>query len=224
MGLENSIAAIYGFLGDLFETWTCPDAHIIWIRDFLKGIFPCARIFTFGYRVSELFLSTRIIKIEDVAKDVLVRLEKELRHTRPEVSVSMLQATFNPSWFTDNFKRPIIFICHSLGGIILKKAMISANNRRELHNFILERPKAVAFMGTPHLGSKTATWVDRFTRLPLPVSILNKDVVKRLKQDSRYLLELNRRSVERMNEFRAIVSFYERQFHPVSRQIVCTTS
>ena len=100
--LENSIVAIHGFLADSIETWTCPDTHKIWIRDFLKDTFPCACIVTFGYKVSKLFLNVRTIKIEDVAKDFLVRHEKGLRHTSQEVSVFMLQATFNPSGFTDN--------------------------------------------------------------------------------------------------------------------------
>ena len=120
------------------------------------------------------------------------------------------------------FKHPIIFICHSLGGIIHKKSYYQCNDRRELHSFILGRLKAVMFMGTPHHDSKTATWVDRFAKLPLPVSILNKDVVKLLKQNSRSLLELNKRSVERMKEFRAIARsmndkstrFHDRSYVP----------
>lgn len=53
--------------------------------------------------------------------------------------------------------RPIIFVAHSLGGIVLKEALIHANNTRELDSVeILDSTKAVVFLSTPHQGSDHA--------------------------------------------------------------------
>lgn len=47
-------------------------------------------------------------------------------------------------------KRPIIFICHSTGGIVVKHALIKKDGQHELANLCL----GVTFFATPHHGSK----------------------------------------------------------------------
>ncbi|MCJ1486390.1 hypothetical protein MMC06_006567 [Schaereria dolodes] len=54
-------------------------------------------------------------------------------------------------------ERPIVFICHSLGGIIVKKALAysagrTAKNISHLHSIFVST-YAVLFLGTPHNGS-----------------------------------------------------------------------
>jgi hypothetical protein len=55
------------------------------------------------------------------------------------------------------YRRPIIFVAHSLGGILVKE-MISYADASKEHEFldIIQDISAVVFLGTPHRGSDTA--------------------------------------------------------------------
>ena len=66
------IVAIHGINGHPFKTWTHGDGAC-WIRDFLPGHLPGARIFTFGYESKVAFtLSTG--GLGDFARSLLVAL------------------------------------------------------------------------------------------------------------------------------------------------------
>ena len=56
-------------------------------------------------------------------------------------------------------RRPIIFVAHSLGGIVCKDALHMSSISAEPHlRAISEFTFAIAFMGTPHNGSILANW------------------------------------------------------------------
>jgi hypothetical protein len=61
----------------------------------------------------------------------------------------------------DDPRRPIIFIVHSLGGLVLKEALRRSRQaepyQQDLKN-IYESTRAIIFMGTPHRGSAYADW------------------------------------------------------------------
>ncbi|KAK1506349.1 hypothetical protein CTAM01_03684 [Colletotrichum tamarilloi] len=52
--------------------------------------------------------------------------------------------------------RPLIFVCHSLGGIVVKRAMTEAR-QNERYKAIYDATYGMAFFGTPHNGSKLAS-------------------------------------------------------------------
>jgi hypothetical protein len=83
------------------RTWTAENGKL-WLRDFLPSQLPSARIMSFGYN-SDTALSKAVTDIDDVASMLLSRLnlQRQLEEER---------------------KRPIVFISHSLGGIVVKKA------------------------------------------------------------------------------------------------------
>ncbi|KAL4949046.1 hypothetical protein BDW69DRAFT_175260 [Aspergillus filifer] len=60
--------------------------------------------------------------------------------------------------------RPIIFICHSLGGLVVKSALRHANERRTLYGNIANSTKAILFFGTPHQGSDIAAYLTGFQK------------------------------------------------------------
>lgn len=69
--------------------------------------------------------------------------------------------------------RPLVFVVHSLGGIIIKKALLlSQDNREDYLQGIFRCTKGIIFMGTPHRGSWMAAWAK------IPISALG--VVKSL--------------------------------------------
>ena len=54
-------------------------------------------------------------------------------------------------------KRPIIFIAHSLGGIIVKQALVWAHREPRYQN-IRDHTLGIVFFGTPHRGSDKASY------------------------------------------------------------------
>jgi len=100
---------VHGLDGDAFKTWTADNGKL-WLRDFLPedlknpqdGTAPClARVVTFGYNVN-VYSKAASQRSFTFAEDLLSALDD----FRQGPSAS---------------RRPIIFIGHSLGGIVIKK-------------------------------------------------------------------------------------------------------
>lgn len=58
-------------------------------------------------------------------------------------------------------KRPIIFVCHSLGGIVVKQALVHAVLHPELYGAIPKATIGLMFFGTPHGGGNRAAAAER---------------------------------------------------------------
>ena len=138
------VVAVHGILGDAFETWKHENGKS-WLKGFLEKDLPSARIMTFGYDSAVAF-SKGVGTIEDNARYLLNQLSAERAASGSQGSDG----------------RPIVFICHSLGGIIVKKAMVLAHERSSEVDFkdILDNTKAMTFLSVPHRGSDAAWWGD----------------------------------------------------------------
>lgn len=79
--------------------------------------------------------------------------------------------------------RPIIFVAHSLGGLVCKAALTLADRRRELKS-ILDNTIGVIFMGTPHDGAYLAKWAVQVAKYLRYFRHTNKDVLRNLKPGS----------------------------------------
>ncbi|OTB11225.1 hypothetical protein K445DRAFT_26789 [Daldinia sp. EC12] len=112
-------------------TWTAGDK--LWLKDFLPEKLPTARVLLFGYN-SNVAFQTATAGVREQAENLLNRLEGA--------------RTGDPT-------RPLIFICHSLGGIIVKRALFHSNNDRT-YKSIAESTFGIAFFGTPHRGGNNA--------------------------------------------------------------------
>lgn len=56
-------------------------------------------------------------------------------------------------------RRPLIFVCHSLGGLVVKSALIFSSESISSSIRAIELSTGgVLFFGTPHQGSKTTSW------------------------------------------------------------------
>lgn len=102
---------------------------------------PQARVLTYGYDSHIRHWTKHPIgksTIYDIAGDLLVALESE-RRTEP--------------------LRPVIFIGHSLGGIIVKETLWRSRGRHlgQIHlRDIFESTIGIIFFGTPHAGADPA--------------------------------------------------------------------
>jgi hypothetical protein len=56
--------------------------------------------------------------------------------------------------------RPLIFIVHSFGGLVVKQILRAAFDRKDkAYKAILNQTKGIVFLATPHVGSRLANWV-----------------------------------------------------------------
>jgi hypothetical protein len=141
-----SIVAVHGLNENLVEAWTDPATSILWLRDLLPKAINTARILTFGYNAyaSSFYGSGSADRIQQHAQTLVADLQAD----RSLEGCS---------------KCPIIFICHGLGGILVKKALAYSSTRtsknvEHLHSIFVST-FAILFFGTPHLGVDRASWL-----------------------------------------------------------------
>lgn len=149
------IVLVHGLTGDRERTWTSPVTGVCWPRDLLPLVLPDARVLTFGYDayVARKHGQIAQIDISHHANDLLNALSNE----RQQYALAT---------------RPIIFVVHSLGGLLCKDAIQKSESSGDKHlTAIASCTRGIAFVGTPHGGSWLATWAK------LPATIL--DVVTR---------------------------------------------
>lgn len=99
--------AVHGLNGTAKKTWTDPTSGNFWLEDFLPDALPKARVMTFGYDSGLAFSKSRS-GVANFARDLLNRLR--VARNSPEAR-----------------DRPLIFVAHSLGGIVVKKVSIMGN-------------------------------------------------------------------------------------------------
>ncbi|KAL4982522.1 hypothetical protein BDW68DRAFT_182459 [Aspergillus falconensis] len=102
--------------------------------------------------------------------------------------------------------RPIIFIGHSLGGIVIKYALKHAKARSQFAN-LLKSTQAIIFFSTPHQGTHTEAWDAFFASLGR-ADLQEFEVVEELKQWSNMLAELTSEFGELAPGFQ-MTTFYE---------------
>ncbi|KAJ6192019.1 hypothetical protein J3E72DRAFT_176595, partial [Bipolaris maydis] len=134
---------------------------VFWPEEYLAVDIPQARVWTYGYNadvVGAFFGAQNRNSISEHGRDLSVKLERQI----------------------DN-EKPLAFVVHSLGGIVLKDAIRRSETMRD-------RTKLVIFLGTPHRGSTYADWgqiASNLARLVLHDS--NKMILKTLEVNSEVL-------------------------------------
>ncbi|KAK3937092.1 hypothetical protein QBC46DRAFT_344911 [Diplogelasinospora grovesii] len=88
-------------------------------------------------------------------------------------------------------ERPIIFICHSLGGLVCEDALVKSRERSEQHlQNILRSTRGIAFLGTPHCGAGLARWAELLSRSIGVVKQTNAEIVAVLRSESEVLARI----------------------------------
>ncbi|OBT95198.2 hypothetical protein VE01_07633 [Pseudogymnoascus verrucosus] len=165
---------------DKRQTSFSPLSDIFWPEEYLASDLPQARIWTYGYNadvIGGLFQANNQNSVSQHGRDFAVKLEREI----------------------DN-EDPIVFVAHSLGGIITKDAL----HRSET---ICKRTRLLVFLGTPHRGSTYAGWGVIASNL---ASLALQDSNKRLVQT----LEVNDEVLDNIHEeFKTILTKYAIKVH-----------
>ena len=148
---------------------------------------PPLRVLLFGYNSSPVFQASTI-GVAGAAINLLDQLQFK-RREHPD--------------------RPIVFVCHSLGGIVVKQCLVEAHNDEDVHGAILKHTKGVAFFGTPHAGGNGARLGDSIVRIfrALTGNVRN-EIMEWLRTDSFLANHLERNFARRAKEMR-VISFME---------------
>ncbi|KAI9150831.1 NACHT and WD domain-containing protein [Paramyrothecium foliicola] len=145
------------------------------------------RISTFGYNAKYRGASTNL-DIIDFAKDLLLQL----------------LTTFDSA--SRGLARPIIFIVHSLGGLVVKKAM-SLGKHDQQYSDLVERFRGIIFLATPHRGSQYAKTLNNVLAAT-PLGSSPKAYVAGLDMQSAAIQDINE-SFRQHCEGLLLCSFYE---------------
>ncbi|KAI9774484.1 MAG: hypothetical protein M1839_001717 [Geoglossum umbratile] len=109
-------------------------SRVMWLRDLLPKAIPNIRTMTYGYN-AKFRNFTGDQSLRDISKKLLTDLV-DLRRTKEEMN------------------RPIVFICHSLGGIVAKKALLLFCLEEQTK--VQKAVYGIIFLATPHNGSSIA--------------------------------------------------------------------
>ncbi|WYZ42210.1 hypothetical protein EsH8_V_001105 [Colletotrichum jinshuiense] len=137
---QVDIVFLHGLRGDREQTWT--KEGVIWPRDLLPKDVPASRIYLFGYDTGITHRDQSSVtktEIHSDAEDLCAKLAAERSRNMTE-------------------DRPIIFIAHSLGGLVAAQVLIHGDRRTENSGakLITKRLRGMLFLGTPFQGSSAA--------------------------------------------------------------------
>ncbi|KAI0523877.1 Alpha/Beta hydrolase protein [Xylaria bambusicola] len=185
--LRDNIVAVHGLNGHYRNTWTDKpgsSAAKIWLSDLLPLKLPGCRVMSYEYDAS--VESMAVGTVRDIAR----RMTQEFKDKR-ESDV------------------PIVFIAHSLGGIVIKQALVLAEQSPTDFPAMTEQTKGIVFFGTPHRGADAATWGALVTRIvgnAFPLAHFR--FMNFLKKNSEGLYKVSEDFRHLASNY-AIVSFYE---------------
>ncbi|KAF2964665.1 hypothetical protein GQX73_g8898 [Xylaria multiplex] len=128
--IAADVIAITGLTGHAFGSWAKSE-NFMWLRDFASKFGPSTRVLTYGYDTRLEGIDTSMTILADQAKAFLgqIKFSREARKCQ---------------------KRPIIFIGHSLGCLLIKRvgnAMVEARDQ-----YFALPVHAIIFMAAPHRG------------------------------------------------------------------------
>lgn len=143
---DVDIVFVHGLLGCPFETWMCgTDENSVWAKKWLledlKQDRCNPRVLSIGYDAQLLASDSewRTMSFYDTSHDIASKLESA------RVGCG---------------DRPVIFVTHSLGGIVVKQMLKDAAESSTSH--LLESVSGVLFYGVPHHGSPVAQVIQAF--------------------------------------------------------------
>ncbi|KAJ9149752.1 Protein SERAC1 [Pleurostoma richardsiae] len=172
------VCFVHGFAGNRDTTWTATGHPAPWPQTLLPQKMDRARIMTFGYDAYAIHRSqVSANRLLDHATNLL----NDLAGERAAGAAS----------------RPVLFVAHSLGGLVCKETILLSRNHPEAHlRRLFDCVRGIVFLGTPHRGSWMADWA----RLPAAalgvVKSTNTSLLRVLQTDDQFLESIQNRFLE----------------------------
>ncbi|KKZ64975.1 hypothetical protein EMCG_09120 [[Emmonsia] crescens] len=181
---DIDIVAVHGLNGNAIKTWTCETDNVCWLSNLLPTYINNARVLSWGYNAKINSLMGGSTSSDRILQHAQT-LTEELQSDRE---------------LEDATGRPIIFVCHSLGGIIVKKALAFSSRQTgpktaRLHS-IYTCTYGILFFGTPHNGSSHSSALNSAQKLaslvvPKKAVLFETSLVNALKEGSETLQSIN---------------------------------
>jgi pimeloyl-ACP methyl ester carboxylesterase len=168
-GTENlnrrgDVVFVHGLNGDARSTWQPAGQPERFWPEWIGEDLPNVGVWSVGYPANAFAWEGYTMPLADRAVNILISL-----HTN-EIGT----------------KRPIVFITHSMGGLLVKEMLKKATDGSVSEGEGLAlNTRGVVFLSTPHSGSDLANFVD-FVKVLLP-----SDSLRELKPNEPRLRELN---------------------------------
>ncbi|MCJ1429508.1 hypothetical protein MMC29_007423, partial [Sticta canariensis] len=146
------IIAIHGIGAHPDDTWrkivdagSSNERYVNWLRDtnMLPAAIPNARIMRYGYE-SHWFGETIKLKASTVAQRLLQNLKR--RRIEYVLATALIEAQ-------EDSLRPLIFIAHCFGGLVVLKAIVDAKRAESRWRGIYQSTCGILFFGTPFRGA-----------------------------------------------------------------------
>ncbi|KAJ4293907.1 hypothetical protein N0V88_005421 [Collariella sp. IMI 366227] len=157
-----------------------------WVTRDLRIASSIARVFLYRHRALEEGMT-----LDSLSSDLLEQVAQSRRGAK---------------------SRPLFFIAHSIGGLVVKSALVRATHLSRFQD-IIDSCHGVTFLGTPHRGSSYMTMpnlkhsIQELLRLQAP---LPRSLTDQIRINSPELLEMHDKFVDMASELR-LWSFYETQ-------------
>ncbi len=185
---DVDFVAVHGVGGHPVKSFTDAETGCCWLRDLLPSNSPHCRVFSYGYSAD--FPAKASTSIFDHARSLCWTLIRE-------------QGTI----------RRRIFICHNLGGLLVKCVLIEAQ-RNPQFNYVYKSTSGIVFLGTPHRGRSSADLalsLTKIARVDLGTLRFDVDLLRELKSNSSQVNEINQMFAHVVADSLLIGSFYETQ-------------
>ena len=196
------IVFVHGLSGDPQKTWTSKTNHTFWPSQLLPQygqLQNLIRVWTYGYDADP-------VSTDGASKDMI--------HDHSETLLGELAAKRAEDGTTE---RPIMFIAHSLGGLVVKRALLisqeTTSEKTEHLRSIAVSAIGIIFLGTPHKGSDLGAWgsyLEVLCHAVLPRKILDTQpqLVNALQNNSETLQNINDSFARSMGRLK-LFYFYE---------------
>jgi triacylglycerol esterase/lipase EstA (alpha/beta hydrolase family) len=153
-GRKADVIFIHGLGGDAFSTWRHgKDDSTSW-PNWLGQEFPEIGVWSLGYAASPTKWSRILGLFSESRRDTGHSMALPDRGL--QVLDLMVKRGLGP--------RPILFVCHSLGGLlakqVLRKSVDAIDEPRKKQ--VSDQTRAVLFLATPHAGAELATLLNTF--------------------------------------------------------------
>ncbi|KAH7016248.1 ankyrin repeat-containing protein, partial [Microdochium trichocladiopsis] len=193
-GADADIIAVPGLGSHALGSWKSPNSDDVWLRDFLPKDVSNIRVLIYGYD-TKLPGSLSKQSIRDLGRTLLEQIN-----------------AFRGNDGTA--RRPIIFIGHSLGGLLIKEALIRA--RRPSNDVNSDLSKAcygLLFFGVPNLGLRNDQLRTLVQGQPNQ-ALIDDLLVDNDSEPSTFLKTLAEQFSESCKGSYRVVTFFERALSP----------
>ncbi|KAI0598382.1 hypothetical protein F4775DRAFT_583770 [Biscogniauxia sp. FL1348] len=195
------IVLVHGLNGDPQKTWTAKNG-VFWPADLLPTSLREARanVLVYGYNADVYSKKHGANPSDNFIYMHAQTLVTSLTHYRKDELSS---------------RNPIIWVCHSLGGILVKRALLYSNDLRtpqhEDYRSIYVSTYGIVFLGTPHTGSDIAVWgsvLQAMSDAVVPKSFFQSESVllRTLKRDNETLQNINSHFLDIYQRFKILMA------------------